>query len=121
MKITKDDKEFPESTILSYRILKRNGLLKITDFWRALSLVFGLKEFEILNLNSPHIFEFESYIMDLLIDWRNGEPIEFDNLENAIYSFGEFTEMEKLLFQLGNLQHRLWAIYLYLIDPNMNL
>lgn len=118
---TKEDRDFPDSVKMSYRILKRNGLIKITDFWRALSLVFGLKEFEILDLKSPHVLEFESYLMDLLIDWRNGESVEFENLEKAIYSYGEFTEMEKLLFQSGDLQCRLWAIYVYLIDPNMNL
>ena len=41
--------------------------------------------------------------------------------EEAVYTFGDFTEMEKLLFESGNMQERLWAIYLYLIDPNMNL
>jgi hypothetical protein len=59
--------------------------------------------------------------MDILMEWMKGEPIEFGDIEEAIYTFGDFTEMEKLLFESGNLQERLWAIYIYLIDPNINL
>ena len=121
MKKTKYDRDFPESVIMSYKILRRNGQIRITDFWRALSLVFGVKEFEILNLKSPHAIEFESYLMDVLIEWMNGESIEFGDIEDAIFTFGDFTEMEKLLFESGNLQERLWAIYIYLVDPNINL
>lgn len=121
MKKTKYDRDFPESTIMSYRILRRNGQFRITDFWRALSTVFGVKEFEILDLKSPQAVKFESYLMDTLIEWMKGEAIEFGDIEEAIYSFDEFTEMEKLLFESGSLQERIWAIYIYLVDPNINL
>ena len=106
---------------MSYRMLKRKGQFRITDFWRALATVFLVKEFEILDLKSPHAIEFEYYLMDVLIEWMKGEPIEFGEIEEAIYTFGDFTEMEKLLFESGNIQERLWAIYLYLVDPNMDL
>ena len=121
MKKTKYDRDFTDSVKMSYRILKRNGFLKITDFWRALALVYGVKEFELLDLKSPHTTEFESYLMDVLIEWMKGDSIEFRDLEEAIYTFGDFTEMEKLLFESGNLQERIWAIYLYLVDPELNL
>jgi hypothetical protein len=118
---TKYDRDFPEATIMSYKTLKRKGQFRITDFWRALTTVFLVKEFEILELKSPHTLEFESYLMDVLIAWMKGEPVDFGEVEKAVYTFGDFTEMEKLLFESGRIQERLWAIYLYLIDPNMNL
>ena len=118
---TKNDKDFTESMVMSYKILKRLGVLKITDFWRALTSVFGVKEFEILNLKSPHTIEFESYLMDVFIEWINGRPVDFRDLEEAIYTYGDFTEMEKLLFESGEIQDRLWAIYLYLVDPELEL
>lgn len=122
MEKTKDDKDYSDSFKTAYKILQRkNEILKITDFWRALSIVYGLKEFEILNLRSPHTSEFESYLMDVLIEWVKGDKINLSEIEEAIYTFGDFTEMEKLLFESENLQDRIWAIYTYLIDPNKNL
>ncbi len=118
---TKYDKDFPDSVKISYRILKKSGMIKITDFWRALSLVYGIKEFELLNLKTSHALEFESYIIDLFIEWRNGKPINFGDIEKAIFTFGEFTNMEKLLFESESLQERLWAIYTFLIDPELDL
>ena len=118
---TLKDKDYPESTIISYNILQRAGILKITDFWRALCLVYGVKEFEILNLRDPHASEFESYIIDRYIDWIKGDPVEFEDIEEAVYKFGDFTGTEKLLFESDNMQNRLWAIFLYLVDPNINL
>ena len=82
---------------------------------------YNPEQFEILELKSPHTLEFESYLMDVLIAWMKGEPVDFGEVEKAVYTFGDFTEMEKLLFESGRIQERLWAIYLYLIDPNMNL
>ena len=42
---TKYDRDFPEATIMSYKMLKRKGQFRITDFWRALTTVFLVKEF----------------------------------------------------------------------------
>lgn len=84
-------------------------------------MIFGIHEFEILNLKSSNVGEFESYLLDRLIDWKRGNPVDFGELEESILTFGDFTEKEKLLFSTGNMQERLWAIFLCLIDPNINL
>lgn len=119
---TINDKDYTDTMRLSYKVLM-NGVKfpKVTEFWRMLTLVFGLKEFELLDLKNSRVFEFESYLIDELIEWRKGNPIDFSEIKESVFTFGDFTEMEKLLMNSGLMEERLWAIYVFLVDPNLTL
>ena len=122
MKKTIKDINYTDVVISSYNLLQHLGYsARISDLWKMLCIVFGIQEFEILDLRSRNVGEFESYMFDKLIDWKQGKEIDFQEIENSIFEFGDFTGREKMLLTSGNLQERLWAIFLCLVDPNMEL
>ena len=116
------DTDYTETVIFSYKLLKHLGYsARISDLWKMLCIVFGINEFEILDLRSRNVSEFESYLFDKLIDWKRGNEVDFQEIEESIFTFGDFTGSEKIMLETGNLQERLWAIFLCLVDPNMEL
>ena len=123
MKKSLKDTDYSDITRTTYRVLsyKFGYTARISDLWNLLRMSYGLKEFEILEHNNPEMRNFESYLIDQYIDWVGGKEIEFDNIEEAIFGVGDFTGMEKLLLQSGDLQDRLWAIFLCLSDPNLKI
>lgn len=123
MKKSIKDTDYTEVTVLTYNLLaSRFGhFARITDIWRMLCFAYSIPEFEILNLQDPHIGEFESYLLDRVIDWNNEKPVDFEEIKDSILRFGDFTSTEKFLFDAGSFEDRLWAIFLVLSDPTLNI
>jgi hypothetical protein len=123
MKKSINDVDYTDTTRSSYKIIshKFGYSARITEFWTMLPMVYGKQEFEILDLRTPGIIEFESYLLNELINWKKGLSVDFDYMEKRILDFGEFTGLEKLMFSSGDMQERLWAIFLCLSNPEMNL
>ena len=123
MKKSKKDRDFSDITKMTYKVLnyKFGYAARIMDILNLIKESYGLKEFKILDFNNPDLRNFETYVIDQYIDWVKEKEIDFDNIEKAILSIGDFTEMEKLLLQSGDLQDRLWAIFLCLSDPNLEI
>lgn len=96
-------------------------LAKITDIWLLLAKSFNLSKFELIDTNQYQNGEFESYLIDRLIDWRNGKDVNFSDISEAILMVGDFTSQEKLMFEHGKIDERLWAIYLVIYDPDLTI
>lgn len=119
----KNDNDYTGVTKSVYHILAdRFGYTaRISDIWELLRYSFGIEEFELLN---PRLYQngmFESYLLDELIKWRNGEDVNFTDIYQAILTVGDFTGREKLMFDYGNIEERLWAIFLVICNPEMNI
>ena len=119
----KNDNDYTGVTKSVYHILAdRFGYTaRISDIWELLRYSFGIEEFELLN---PRLYQngmFESYLLDELIKWRNGEDVNFTDIYRAILTVGDFTGREKLMFDYGNIEERLWAIFLVICNPEMNI
>ena len=94
---------------------------RISDIWELLRVSYGIDEFELFN---PVLYQnglFESYLLDELIKWRNGEDVNFTDIYKAILTVGDFTGSEKLMFEYGNIEEILWAIFLVVCNPEMNI
>jgi len=115
--------DYPDIVRLTYRVIvsKEKYSLRITDIWKLLLLAFDLKEFELIDLRLINNGQFESYLIDQQIAWMNGENVNFTDIYNAILTVGDFTANEKLIFNSGNFEERLWAILLVIVDPGMNI
>ncbi len=119
----KNDNDYTGVTKSVYHILAdRFGYTaRISDIWELLRYSFGIEEFELLN---PRLYQngmFESYLLDELIKWQKGEDVNFTDIYQAILTVGDFTGREKLMFDYGNIEERLWAIFLVICNPEMNI
>jgi hypothetical protein len=119
----KNDNNYTGVTKSVYHILAdRFGYTaRISDIWELLRYSFGIEEFELLN---PRLYQngmFESYLLDELIKWQKGEDVNFTDIYQAILTVGDFTGREKLMFDYGNIEERLWAIFLVICNPEMNI
>jgi len=94
---------------------------KITDIWVLLSNSFNLQKFELIDTTQYQNGEFESYLIDRLIDFRDGKDVNFSDISEAILIVGDFTGDEKLMFEHGNIDERLWAIYSVILDPEVKI
>lgn len=119
----KNSKDYTDITKSIYNILASEFgyTARISDIWKLLAIACGIKEFELLDfrlyLNGP----FESYLVDQLIDWQRGEDIDFTDIKDSILRVGDFTSSEKTILNEGDIEERLWAIFLCICDPTLNL
>lgn len=102
-----------------YKILslKYGYTVRISDIFQLLKDSFGIKDFEIFDPMYCNIGQFESYLINELIDWQKGLDVDFSDIYRAILTIGDFTESEKDMFRYGNIEERLWAIYLVVSNP----
>ncbi len=96
-------------------------LARISDIWLLLARSFNIPKFELIDTSQYQNGEFESYLIDRFIDWRDGKDVNFSDISEAIDVVGDFTSAEKLMFKHGNIDERLWAIYLVILDPDMKI
>lgn len=118
----KEDKNYTETVRTVYRLLvNSNHVLRITNIFDLLALSLGISSFDLIDMRMINNGSFESYLVDRQIDWCCGRDIDFDEIYKSILEVGEFTESEKILFSSGNLEERLWAIMLAVVDPSMKI
>ena len=94
---------------------------KITDIWMLLARSFNIPKFELIDTRQYQNGEFESYLIDRLIEWRDGKDVNFSDITEAILVVGDFTTSEKLMFEHGKIDERLWAIYTIILDPDKKI
>ena len=115
--------DYPDITRSTYNLLwsKYGYNARITLFWDLLKTSVGDVEFELLDYKTIHNGEFMSWIIDRLIEWKNGEDVNFGEIYRAFLLAGEFTGSEKLKFEYCDIEERLWAIYLVVTSPGLIL
>lgn len=96
-------------------------LARISDIWLLLARSFNLPKFEILDTTQYQNGQLESYLIDRLIEWNNCKDVNFTDISDALKLVGDFTSDEKLMFEHGNIDERLWAIYLVISDPALKI
>lgn len=94
---------------------------RISDIWKLLQVALGIEEFELLSPEFYQNGEFYAYLIDRQIDWQQGKDVDFSEIYNTILETGDFSQTEKMIFSSSNIEERLWAIYLAICDPAMNL
>ena len=119
---TKNDTDYPDYVKSVCEVLKDyyGFSIRITDFWSILITVLSLDEFGLmdykLNLNG----QFYSYLLDECIKWREGKPVDFHEIYEAMLINGDFTKDEKLLFEGCDILDILWAIFIIVNNPGIN-
>lgn len=103
-------------------ILLRNKYgytLRISNFWKLLTDSVGINEFELINFRELVNGEIETFLMDYQIKWMNGEDVDFFDIVDMILRVGDFTRSEKELFESGNMEDRVFGIYLSICNPEL--
>jgi hypothetical protein len=119
----KNDNDYTEIVKSVYHLLSNEFgyLARISDIWLLLARSFNIKEFELIDTRQYQNGQFESYLIDRLIDWKHGKDVNFSEITDAIKTVGDFTSSEKLMFEHGNIDERLWAIYLLIDSPELKI
>lgn len=121
----KSDTDYTDVTKSVYNILKYkysySYQTRISDIFQLLKDSFGINEFVLLDFRTMNNAPFESWLVDRYISWMKDEEIDFIEIANSIYAVGEFTISEKELFKSGLIEERLWAIFLLLSSPELNI
>lgn len=93
---------------------------RISGIWQMLPDSIGIEKLELLDTKYIQNGNFESYLIDRQIDWQDGKDVDFSEVFDAILITGDFTSEEKLLLQSGNIEERLWGIFLAITNYNLN-
>lgn len=118
----KNNTEYTEtvkSVFNSLRMKYKNYSARISDMFQLLKDSFGLDKFDILEEQNCNNGPFISYLIDKQIDWMNGKDVNFEEIYKSIIETGDFSEEEKDIFILGNIEERIWAIFLVVCSPEI--
>lgn len=86
--------------------------LRITRMFELLRFVFNIKEFLLIDDQLVQNGNFDSWLLDRQIDWQAGKSVDFSEVYKAILTAGDFLAREKIQFEEGNIEEKLWAIFL---------
>lgn len=115
--------DYPETTVMVYRYLLPNNQYsaRISNMFQLLAESFGLKNFEILDYRDIQNGPFVSWLMDRQIEWQKGEDVNLSEIYRALLVAGDFTSQERLMFETGSMEERIWAILLLITSPDLNI
>lgn len=116
------DKNYTDivKTNYKYLIYKYGYTLRISNLFELLKTSFAINEFELLDFKNNDInSQFESYLMDEFINWKNGKVIDFSDIYRSIVTVGEFSKRELDIFEKGNIEEVLWSIFLAISNHNV--
>lgn len=116
------DKNYTDivKTNYKYLIYKYGYTLRISNLFELLKTSFAINEFELLDFKNSDInSQFESYLMDEFINWKNGKVIDFSDIYRSIVTVGEFSKIELDIFEKGNIEEVLWSIFLAISNYNI--
>lgn len=118
----KESNDFSSSAALVCNLIveKYGYTARITRIWELLQDALAIQEFELLDYREVKP-EFESYLVDRLIDWNTGKNVNFSLIKEAILLAGEFTGKEKLLLRQDDIEDRLWGIFLAVSNPERTI
>ena len=95
---------------------------RITMFWEMLRVAVGKdEEFDILDYRQIQNGTFNSWLIDRQIEWQEGKDVNFSEIYRSFLIAGDFTGSEKLLFETCDIEERLWAMYLVVTSPGLQL
>lgn len=100
---------------------KYRNIARISDIFTLLREAFDINEWIALDPNLLQNGNLESYLIDEQIEWMNNRPVDFDDIYQALLKAGDFVGSEKKKFEQGNVRERLWAIFLVITKPELNL
>lgn len=118
----KESNDFSSSAALVCNLIveKYGYTARITRIWELLQDALAIPKFELLDHREVKP-EFESYLVDRLIDWNTGKDVDFSLIKEAILLAGEFTGKEKLLLRQDDIEDRLWGIFLAVSNPERTI
>lgn len=119
---TKNDKDFTQTVQYVYaKINNKYGVnARVSGIFEYLKEAFDIQEFAAFDPVFCQNASLESYLVNEIINWNNGESIDFGEIKDALMLAGDFVGSEKLIFQQGNIEERLWGIFLAITDPTNN-
>lgn len=94
---------------------------RVSDIWKYLLEIYGKEEYDALDYEYVQNGTLTSWLIDRQIDWQNGEDVNFSEIYRALQTAGDLTGSEKLLFESGGIEERLWAIYLVVTAPELEI
>lgn len=114
------DNDYSEAVRSVYNSIRQRYSYKarISQLVDMLRYSLGLKEFQLYDSYQISNGQFESYCIDKLKDFMDGKDVDFTELYEAILIAGDFLESEKKLLKKSDIEERLWAIYLAIIDQD---
>ena len=122
MKKSKENTDYTPSAALTCNLIvnKYGYTARITRIWEMLADAILIPHFELLDFNtiSP---EFESYLVERLIDWNSGKEVDFGQIKESILIAGDFTGSEKVLLRQDEIEDRLWGIFLAVSNPERTI
>jgi len=113
--------DFTDLTRMTYHTIKAifSYRARITQIIEMLRVSFGIDEFQIYDPRLMRNGEFNSYLLDFQQDFMAGKDVDFTELYEAIIKAGDFLSSERRLFELGNVEERLWGILLAIRDQEI--
>lgn len=114
--------ELPIQVQLYYMTLKKKyGVYgaRISDIILMLELLHGGERFELFDTRTWNPGDFISYLMDLQLKFMSGEPIDLVTIHDDILKVYQWTIAEKKRFINEVIEEKIWAIFKYVVDPNL--
>ena len=100
---------------------KYSNIARISDIFTLLRDAFDIDDWVALDPNILQNGTLESYLIDRQIEWMNGNPIDFNDIYQALLTAGDFVASEIKIFEQGNIRERLWAIFLVITRPDLKI
>lgn len=114
--------ELTNQVKLYYSLLRKSygQTGRITDLIQMLEKL-SQNKFELFDSRTWNTGQFSSYLMDLQIRFQNGEDLDMVILHDDLLKVYEFTLSEKKTFIDEIIEEKIWAIFKYVVDPNLEL
>lgn len=90
---------------------------RVSNFMEMFRVSFDIQEWISYDPRLVQNMNFESYLMDQLKKFIEGDGVDFNEIYNAILTVGDFTGSEIYQFESGNVEEVIWAIFMACIDP----
>ena len=90
---------------------------RVSNFMEMFRVSFDIQEWISYDPRLVQNMNFESYLMDQLKKFIEGDDVDFNEIYNAILTAGDFTGSEIYQFESGNVEEVIWAIFTACIDP----
>ena len=100
-------------------ISKYSYTIRITRLYEMLKYLLFIDEYQSLDIKNTACSEFNSYLLDKCIEWKQGKEIDFGEIYQAMLINGDFTSSEKLIFKDSNIEELLWGIFLAVNSPDL--
>lgn len=120
---TINDTDFTQTVKYTYLKLidKYRNVARITDIFTLLRGSLDIPEWILLDTREVQNGNFESYLIEKQQSWLRNEPINFTELYKALLTAGEFVISERRMFEQGNIEEILWAIFLVITKPDLEI